>query len=268
MGEVIANDDLECLTTEATHTTNFVDNELTNTYKAISDCLDALADTVFAGPVAESSREGLNDFLRAIKNPIMVNFNNIITSLTDAHEILTETDEKVKNTVSFVYDKQKGFKLNNTTNGLVGNSIPDKIFNFLLSKGYNNAAACAILSNIQAESSFNFNSIGDNGTSYGLCQWHNSRWSNLQNYCNQKGLDWRSLEGQMEYLVYELGTNYSWVNSYLKNVPNTSEGAYNAAYKWTTDFEVCADANYWGTVRGQNASSTFWQTYGNVSRNN
>ena len=119
MSEVIANDDLECLTTEATHTKNFVDNELTNAYKTISNCLDALQDTVFAGPAAESSRKGSEDLLAVINDPIMTNFNNISVCLTDAHKILTETDEKVKNNVSFVYDEEKGFQLQ---------TIPDNLY--------------------------------------------------------------------------------------------------------------------------------------------
>ena len=30
---------------------------------------------------------------------------------------------------------------------------------------------------IQHESSFNTQALGDGGTSYGICQWHNGRWT-------------------------------------------------------------------------------------------
>ena len=48
--------------------------------------------------------------------------------------------------------------------------------------GLNNAAACGVLTNIQCESSFNPEVLGDGGTSYVICQWHNERWTRLQKY--------------------------------------------------------------------------------------
>ena len=46
------------------------------------------------------------------------------------------------------------------------------------------------------------------------------------------------------------------------NVPNTADGAYQAAYKWTTDFEIPADAESEGASRGSNAQSNYWDKYG------
>ena len=48
--------------------------------------------------------------------------------------------------------------------------------------GFNHAAACGVLANIQYESGANPGAVGDGGTSYGLCQWHNSRCRSLIGY--------------------------------------------------------------------------------------
>ena len=53
---------------------------------------------------------------------------------------------------------------------------------------------------MQAECNFNILAVGDNGTSFGLIQWHGGNWDKLTAYCKTKGLDENSLQGQLEYL--------------------------------------------------------------------
>lgn len=67
--------------------------------------------------------------------------------------------------------------------------------------GLNHAAACGVLANIHLESNFNPLSLGDGGTSYGICQWHNGRFNNLISYCNGNGLDYNTLTGQLSYSI-------------------------------------------------------------------
>ena len=82
------------------------------------------------------------------------------------------------------------------------------IFKFLINNmSYSSAAACGVLANIKAESDFNPNCYGDNGTSYGICQWHNSRFTALKNWCSQNGYDYTTLNGQLYYLKKELSAN-------------------------------------------------------------
>ncbi len=152
-----------------------------------------------------------------------------------------------------------------TAGKVTGNTNKDKVYNYLSSQGFNNAAICGILSNIQYESNFNPTATGDKGTSYGICQWHNSRWTNLKNYCSKNGLNSSSLEGQLSYLVYELKKNYPKVYNKLKSVPNTAQGAYDASYYWTVHFEVPANKYTQGDKRGKSAQTTYWNTYGNVT---
>ncbi|MCD8048108.1 MAG: phage tail tip lysozyme, partial [Clostridia bacterium] len=145
---------------------------------------------------------------------------------------------------------------------LLSESNEQIVYDFLIDEmGLNAAAACGVLANIRAESSFNPNALGDSGTSYGICQWHNSRWTNLKNYCNNNGYDWTTLEGQLHFLYYELVSSYAEVWNYLNSVDNTSDGAYNAGYYWCYNYEIPANTAYVASVRGGYARE-YWEIYG------
>ena len=127
--------------------------------------------------------------------------------------------------------------------------------------GLNHAAACGVLANIQHESNFNTFAVGDGGTSYGICQWHNSRFSALMAHCQSKGIDYNTLEGQLSYLEHELSTGYKSVLNVLKNVPNSEQGAYDAAYAWCMHFEVPADTVNRSIQRGNLAREYFHREF-------
>ena len=112
---------------------------------------------------------------------------------------------------------------------------------FTNTMGLNIAAACGILGNIYYESSFNTTTVGDKGTSYGLCQWHNGRYDNLKQYCSSQNMDYTQILPQLQYLQYELTNSYSYVLNEMRAVSNTSDGAYNAAAIWCRKFEIPAN---------------------------
>ncbi len=126
------------------------------------------------------------------------------------------------------------------------------------------AAACGILSNIRAESNFNTGALGDSGTSYGICQWHNSRWTALNSYCEKNGYDPASLDGQLHYLQYELESSYykRLVLDPIKGYENSAQGAYDSAYRFCVYFEVPANKESKGAYRGNYARDTYWPKYG------
>ena len=143
-----------------------------------------------------------------------------------------------------------------------GGNVEQQVYSYATSTmGLNKAAACAMLANINSESGFNLTSVGDGGTSYGLCQWHNQRWSNLKSWCQSNKKSVSSLEGQMGFLASELKSSYPGVWSTLTSAPNTAQGAYDAAYKWCTDFEVPADKYNKAKARGNLARNTYWPKY-------
>ena len=159
-------------------------------------------------------------------------------------------------------DNRKGTVDTTKPNEVFANK--NQIFSYLvLNLGMSNAGACGVLANIQSESNFNTSCVGDGGTSYGLCQWHNSRKTDLINYCSTNGYELDSIEGQLAFLGSELATKSAILNA-MKNAENTEDGAYDAASVWCKDFEVPADAENAAKTRGEVAKKYF-QTYGNVT---
>jgi hypothetical protein len=78
------------------------------------------------------------------------------------------------------------------------------IFSLLTARGYSPAQAAGIVGNLQQESSLNPTRWGDNGTSYGLAQWHKDRLSGLQDHAAGLGLDPSDPVAQVSYLDWEL----------------------------------------------------------------
>ena len=227
----------------------------------MNDVRTILGDqSVFMGPVCDITLEGLQDGTSKMQINKQ-NFDTVAEYIQTASNNYQSGDQKASKLVLQTNAEGKLAIAESSAAALVGNTNADQVYNYLASQGFNKAAICGILANIQHESGFNPQALGDKGTSYGICQWHNSRWTNLKNYCAANGLDSTSLSGQLPYLVHELKTRYPGVYNTLVSVPNTPEGAYQAAYKWTVDFEVPANRYVQGQNRGNTASSTYWNAY-------
>lgn len=141
-------------------------------------------------------------------------------------------------------------------------TVEREVFDYLTNElKLSTAAACGVLANIEHESAFQPTIVGDKGTSYGLCQWHNERFTALRGYCSSLGLDYRTVEGQMAYLKYELGTNYMNLLLSLQAIEDTPEGAYRAAYMWCIQFERPSNMNVKAVSRGELAQNKYWPRY-------
>lgn len=139
------------------------------------------------------------------------------------------------------------------TSGLSGNC--KTTIDYLISKGLNSAAACGVAGNISAESGFDPGAIGDSGTSFGICQWHEGRGVAMKKYV---GNNWaNNLSKQLEYLWYDLEHNYSGVLNYLKKVPDTEAGAKSAADYFVRHFEIPSDIETVTITRQNTAVSYF-----------
>lgn len=149
-----------------------------------------------------------------------------------------------------------------TTTYTKGTTNEQTVYNFLAQvMGLNKAGACGVLANIYCESGFSPTSLGDGGTSYGICQWHAGRYTNLKNWCSSNGKDYKTLDGQLWYLKYELEKSYTSVFNYIKGVANSATGAYNAGYYWCKHFEVPADTENTSVKRGNLAKNTYYPKY-------
>ncbi|MBQ4267045.1 MAG: hypothetical protein IJB93_02530, partial [Clostridia bacterium] len=143
------------------------------------------------------------------------------------------------------------------------------VFRYLTQElGFNSAAACGIMANIEKESNFRPNVIirDSNGLpSGGLCMWNGGRLNSLKNHCANKGLNYLSIEGQLSYLEVELKNSYyKHIYNYLKNVADSSQGAYNAAHYWCYYFEIPANRSSKSVQRGNAAIRNYWPVYGGV----
>ena len=140
----------------------------------------------------------------------------------------------------------------------VDNQKARECIQFLMNKGLNAAAACGICGNIEAESvpPYNTASVGDYGTSFGICQWHYDRGDAMK---RMAGSNWaNNLTGQLEYLWYELQNAYR--NSTLipiQAVPNTEQGARRAADIFVRNFEIPTYVDEQSVIRQNNASKLY-----------
>lgn len=126
----------------------------------------------------------------------------------------------------------------------------------LVSKGLNPAAACGIAGNIFHESGFNTAAVGDYGTSFGICQWHNARGAAMKSHV---GPSWSTnLTGQLDYLWYELTTSYkNSTLSKIQQVSNDLSGCKQAADIFVRKFEVPSNVDVKSLERQSTAASYF-----------
>ncbi|MCI1727033.1 MAG: phage tail tip lysozyme [Lachnospiraceae bacterium] len=108
--------------------------------------------------------------------------------------------------------------------------------------GLNTAAACGIMGNAKLEN--HFGTGGEDGNFYGLFQWNPDGRSSLEAWCAANGKESTSINGQMSYMYHELSTDYSSVLSMLQSTPDTADGAWNAGYCFSTDYEQPSDDSF------------------------
>ena len=143
--------------------------------------------------------------------------------------------------------------------------VERQVYQYLTEQmGLPSSSACGILANMEQESAFNPGAVGDNGTSYGLCQWHAGRYTALRTFCQGKGLDYQTVAGQMAYLRYELENTYSSLLAELKVQKNDADGAYRAAYLWCVEFERPVNMEQNGILRGSIARGKYWNRYNSI----
>ncbi len=142
-------------------------------------------------------------------------------------------------------------------------SNEQRIYMFLMKElKFSSAAACGVLANIKYESGYRPEATGDNGRSYGICQWFSARWTRMQNYCEKNNHDWQTLAGQLWFLKYELEKHYPSVLRYMLNsVEDTAQGAYDAGWYWCYHFEGPANRASVAVTRGNYSQKTVWNRY-------
>ena len=114
----------------------------------------------------------------------------------------------------------------------------DDIYAFLMKNGLSSSGATGVIGNLYQESGLNPGAVGDSGTSGGIAQWHNGRWSNLNSFAKSKNLSPSSTAAQEQYLIYDLKKNYPSLMNSLSS-KGITEG--NAAALFMRQYERPAD---------------------------
>ena len=99
------------------------------------------------------------------------------------------------------------------------------------------AAVAGIMANLQTESSFDEQKVGDLGAAYGLCQWRGPRLDAMVEYCDQQDLNPVSREGQLRFLIHDLQEHYIYAYDLLLTCNDTQQGAVEAAYYFCSQYE-------------------------------
>lgn len=108
-------------------------------------------------------------------------------------------------------------------------SIKQEAYNYLEHKGLPSHVIHGILANLEAESNFNINAIGDRGKARGLAQWHPDRYNALKN----AGLNLKTFTGQLDAVLHELNTSKNHVYKKLlkSNSPEEATDIFMKEYE-------------------------------------
>jgi hypothetical protein len=127
--------------------------------------------------------------------------------------------------------------------------------------GLNNAAVSGIMASLQEETGDTFDPDihqWGGGPGYGICQWTtDGRKKGLYDYPSVCGYPYDTLECQVRYLLYELETMFPKLLTELREIPDTSDGAYKAGYRFCKVFEAPRDLEGCSNSRAQKATNYF-----------
>lgn len=95
---------------------------------------------------------------------------------------------------------------------------------YLQAKGLSPYAAAGIVGNLKHESNFSTTVLGDKGTAEGIAQWRNERRSGLHNFAANRKKDWKDLDTQLDYILFELNqTNNQSILKGLRKATSAEE---------------------------------------------
>lgn len=181
---------------------------------------EATGDTAPQGVNVTDHDARLNDATAELENdlPQMVRPSDIIPS-TDGQSAAPAAPQGDGTPPSFEYEPG-------------GNAAADAnqvgyVFGKLLERGATPVQAAALMGNLMQESGkgLNTGAIGDNGNAIGMGQWNGPRKRSLQRFAEARGVDWRDLDTQIEYLWRELNGSERGAWAQIKAAPDAAAAA-------------------------------------------
>jgi hypothetical protein len=125
--------------------------------------------------------------------------------------------------------------------------------------GFPEPAACGIISNIAHETGWKFNpKAGNPNHCYGLIQWMGGRLNNLKKWCKKNGKDYKSIQGQLDFMYWELTENDPYgTYKYLMKCTDGKDSAYDAGWYFCYWYERPANTKARAKLRGRDAKDYY-----------
>jgi hypothetical protein len=95
---------------------------------------------------------------------------------------------------------------------------------FFTSKGWSGEQAAGIVANLQAESDFITNNVGDGGKAYGIAQWHPDRQAVYEKVYG-KPIQQANFREQLEYVNWELNNSEKRAGKLLRQATSADQAA-------------------------------------------
>lgn len=131
----------------------------------------------------------------------------------------------------------------------------ERIWDGLVSWGYTEEQAAAVIGNIAQESSFNVTSVNSLGAT-GLCQWLGGRRNMLYSFAAHQGTTWSDLTTQLQFLCMEISwddrysyATYQWSGHGQDLEAFKSGTVQEAAVGFRKGFERCGESEARDDVR-------------------
>lgn len=234
-------------------------------------------ESIFAGPICDSCIEGFTNLNKTIDLTVS-NFSTIKGYVNSALNNYQSADS-----VSVMYLDIKDGKViesatattPGSTTQLTGDSNRDKVHNYLISAGFSEAGAAAIMGNLRQESGYLANNVQNgmgysdedyvadiksgkisreefmnDGRGFGIAQWtYPTRKAKLYDTLGKDNID--SLEGQLDFMCDEMGED-------LRNSMKSASDVNSATTKFHNKYERSADTSMSGR---QNFAREVYNTY-------
>lgn len=195
------------------------------------------------------------------------------------NQMITSGDSNVMN----YYTLRKGTTGSSSSSTIVsGDNNIEKVWNFLVGKGYSDEAAAATIGNLMYESGGGPNDIklnaveqGNNNEGIGMVQWSYGRKSAFLSFLASKGESWPNdnVATQCEYMLYELengqwiwtsnGQEYGGQYNISLDEFRTSGNIAEATTSFCAKFERCHLVHSGITTRISYAQSVYNTYHGN-----
>lgn len=138
-----------------------------------------------------------------------------------------------------VHNSSSDNSSDDTYENVSGNSNKEKIWNFLISKGFTKEQTAGIMGNIRRESSnFDPTAFNSHGGAYGIIQWKSGRKNNLKAYAKKNGKKYSDLELQLNFIMEELNGTEKKAMKKIKDVTGSGvQAVKDAALVWNRYYE-------------------------------